>query len=154
MFSSLVVRSSAGTETDGLFEKQNDPFKFTNQLCTSVHLKHKTQVAVARIHFPLSFRTLATQSGINNLFVLSDIVDDNLVGDSRMNLLCIISIDKKKTSTSSQFVQFNNLVFHPIVKNPIHSIRIRIQDEKGVQIMHSDEKKFENDETFIVLAFK
>ena len=147
----ITLRSSASSD---LFS--NTPYDFTNQLCTTLTFSNKTKVALSELHLTLNFRAeIDGQSKIKQIFILSDIVDDSIVGSSRLNILKVISVDIIKFATNTQVILFDNLFFYSLARNSINNIRIVITDTFG-NILHPGTLTplTKLDETFIVLKFK
>ena len=78
---------------------------------------------------------------IHSLMVYSDIVEYNLVGDTKAPLLrCFPFISKLKGGhiiTTGQYMNyqtFSNLQFRPLLKNSFHSIHIDLRDPSGKKI--------------------
>src|SRR6266481_222480 len=92
MYSNSYVTLRSKDNLD-LFSK-NTPYEFTNQLCTTLNYENKTKVALSEIHFPLNFRFDDKQLDINQIFILSDLVDDSIVGSTRLNILKVVTINK------------------------------------------------------------
>ncbi len=133
---------------------ENNPYDFANQFCTTLNYSNKTKVALSEIHLPLNFRYITEQANIKQIFILSDLVDDSIVGSSRLNILKVISVNTIKFPSNNQVELYKNLFFYPITQNSINNIRIKITDSNGNSLKtHPDHLK-ELDETFIVLQFK
>ncbi len=147
----VTLRSSANSD---LFS--NTPYDFTNQLCTTLTYSNKTKVALSEIHLTLNFRAEKEgQSKIKQIFILSDIVDDSIVGSSRLNILKVISVNIIKFPSNTQVILFDNLFFYPLARNSINNIRIIITDTFGTTLKPGKVIPLTNlDETFIVLKFK
>ena len=78
---------------------------------------------------------------IHSLMIYSDIVEYNIVGDTKAPLLrCFPFISKLKRGdiiTSGQYMNyqtFSNLQFGPMLKNSFHSIHIDLGDPSGENI--------------------
>ena len=145
----VTLRSKASVD---LFS-DNNPYSFTNQFCTTLNYSNKTKVALSEIHLPLNFRYDLEQSKIREIFILCDLVDDSIVGSTRLNILKVLSVNLTKFPTNNQVELFKNLFFLPLAQNSINNIRIQITDSHGNIIKVGKAlNKFE--ETFIVLQFK
>ena len=75
---------------------------------------------------------------IHSLMIYSDIVEYNIVGDTKTPLLrCFTFISKLKGGdimTTGQYMNyqtFSNLQFRPLFKNFFHSIHIDLRDTSG-----------------------
>ena len=75
---------------------------------------------------------------IHSLMIYSDLVDNNLVGDTKAPLLqCFPFISNLKGGdiiTTGQYMNyqtFSNLQFRPMLKNSFHSIHIDLSDTSG-----------------------
>ena len=75
---------------------------------------------------------------IHSLMIYTDLIEYNIVGDTRAPLLrCFPFIPKLKSGdiiTTGQFMNyqtFSNLQFRPLLKNSIHSIDIDLRDTSG-----------------------
>ena len=75
---------------------------------------------------------------IHSLMIYSDLVEYNIVGDTKAPLLrCFPFISKLKGRdilTTGQYMNyqtFNNLQFRPLLKNSFHSIHIDLKDPSG-----------------------
>ena len=75
---------------------------------------------------------------IHSLTIYSDIVEYNLVGDTKAPLLrCFPFISKLKggdiitTGQQTNYQTFSNLQFRPLLKNSFHSIQIDLRDTSG-----------------------
>ena len=78
---------------------------------------------------------------IHSLMIYSDIVEYNIVGDTKAPLLrCFPFISKLKGGdiiTTGQYMNyqtFSNLQFRPLLKNSFHSIHIDLRDPSGEKI--------------------
>ena len=78
---------------------------------------------------------------IHSLMIYSDLVECNLVGDTKVPLLrCFPFISKLKGGdiiTTGQYMNyqtFSNLQFRPLLKNSFHSIHIDLRDTFGEKI--------------------
>ena len=78
---------------------------------------------------------------IHSLMIYSDIVEYNIVGDTKAPLLrCFPFISKLKgvdIMTTGQYMNyqtFSNLQFRPLLKNSFHSIHIDLRDTSGEKI--------------------
>ena len=78
---------------------------------------------------------------IHSLMIYSDLVEFNIVGDTKAPLLrCFLFISKLKGGdiiTSGQYMNyqtFSNLQFRPLLKNSFHSIHIDLRDSSGEKI--------------------
>ena len=78
---------------------------------------------------------------IDSLMIYSDLVEYNIVGDTKVRLLrCFPFISKPKGGeiiTTGQYVNyqtFSNLQFKPLLKNSFHSIHIDLRDTSGEKI--------------------
>jgi hypothetical protein len=148
----ITLRSSANKD---LFPN-NTPYEFTNQLCTTLNLRNKATVAAAEIHLPLNFRInnkTFKVSDISQVLVLADIVDDSIIGDTRMNILKILTINKSKSANTAQYFADCNLNYFPLTRNSVNNIRIQIVSQLGDSLPPGLDFK-PTDETFIVLHFK
>src|SRR6267143_171439 len=108
----ITLRSNAGKD---LFS-DNNPYSFANQLCTTLNYSYKTKVALAEIHLPLNFRIDATQKKLRQIYILSDLVDDSIIGSSRLNILKVLSVDTVKSTSNCQVELFQNLFFYHLNK--------------------------------------
>jgi len=147
----VTLKSNASKD---LFS-DNTPYNFTNQLCTTLNFSNKTKVALSEIHLPLNFRGDLEQAKIKQIFILSDLVDDSIIGSSRSNILKVINVNTIKFPNSSQVILFENLFFYPLVRNSINNIKIIITDSFGNILKPGTRVELTKfDETFIVLHFK
>ncbi len=78
---------------------------------------------------------------IHSLLIYTDIVEYNIVGDTKALLLrCFLLISKLKSGdimTTGQYMNyqtFTNLQFRRLLKNSFHSIHIDLQDTSGEKI--------------------
>ena len=78
----------------------------------------------------------------HSLMIYSDLVDYNIVGDTKGPLLrCFFFISKLKGGdiiTTGQYMSyqtFSNLQFRPLLKNSFHSIHIDLRDTSGEKIL-------------------
>ena len=78
---------------------------------------------------------------IHSLTIYSDLVEYNIVGDTKVPLLrCFPFISKLKGGdiiTTGQYMNyqtFSNLQFRPLLKNSFHSIHIDLRDTSGKKI--------------------
>ena len=78
---------------------------------------------------------------IDSLMIYNDIVEYNIVGDTKAPLLrCFPFISKLKSGdiiTTGQYMNyqtFSNLQFRRLLKNSFHSIHIDLQDTSGEKI--------------------
>ena len=78
---------------------------------------------------------------IHSLMIYSDLVEYNIVGDTKAPLLrCFPLISKLKAGdliTTGQYMNyqtFSNLQFRPLLKNSFHSIHIDLRDTSGEKI--------------------
>ena len=78
---------------------------------------------------------------IHSLMIYSDLVENNIVGDTKAPLLrCFPFISKLKGGdiiTTGQYMNyqtFSNLQFRPLLKNSFHSIHIDLRDPSGEKI--------------------
>ena len=78
---------------------------------------------------------------IHSLMIYSDLVEDNIVGDTKAPLLrCFPFISKLKEGdiiTTGQYMNyqtFSNLQFRPLLKNSFHSIHIDLRHPSGEKI--------------------
>src|SRR6267143_3836111 len=130
---------------------ENYAYDFTNQLCTTLNYSNKTEVASAEIHLPLNFRQEKDQKKLRQIFVLTDLIDDSIVGSSRLNILKVISVDLSTFVQEFQVELFQNLFFYPLAQNSINNIRIQITDPEGNILKTNKTYLRPTDETFIVL---
>jgi hypothetical protein len=143
----ITLRSRASSDV----HNENTLYVFSNQLCTSINFRNKTHVALAEIHLPLNFTK--AQSVINEVFILSDIVDDSIVGSERLSMLRILTIEKTIIETAAQCKTFQNLFWYPMTRNSVNNIKINIVSSTGDALtVHGPPPKEE--ETFVVLKFK
>ncbi len=145
----VTLKSSASLD---LFS-ENTPYNFTNQLCTTLNYSNKTKVALSEIHLPLNFKDINAQKNIKQIFVLCDLVDDSIVGSSRLSILKVITVNPNIYFLNSQSELFQNLFFYPLTRNSINNIKIVITDGFG-NILQNNSKLTKFDETFVVLQFK
>ena len=82
---------------------------------------------------------------IHSLMIYSDLVEYNIVGDTKAPLLrCLLFISKLKGGdiiTTGQYMNyqtFSNLQFRPLLKNSFHSIHIVLRDTSGEKIAFVD----------------
>ena len=80
---------------------------------------------------------------IPSLMIYSDVVEYNIVGDTKTPLLrCLPFISKLKGGgiiTTGQYVNyqaFSNLQFKPLLKNSFHSVHTDLRDTYGEKIPH------------------
>ena len=78
---------------------------------------------------------------IHSLMIYSDLVEYNIVGDTKAPLArCFPFISKLKGGdiiTTGQYMNyhtFSNLQFRPLLKNSVHSIHIDLRDKSGEKI--------------------
>ena len=78
---------------------------------------------------------------IHSLMIYSDIIEYNIVGDTKTPLLrCILFISKVKngdiisTGQYMNYQSFTNLQFKKLLKNSFHSIKIELRDTTGEKI--------------------
>ena len=78
---------------------------------------------------------------IHSLMIYTDLVEYNIVGDTKAPLLrCFLFISKVKFGdiiTTGQYMNyqtFSNLQFRPLLKNSFHSIHIDLRDTSGEKI--------------------
>src|SRR6266404_9589758 len=110
---------------------ENNPYDFANQFCTTLNYSNKIKVALSEIHLPLNFRYITEQAKIRQIFILSDLVDDSIVGSSRLNILKVISVNSVIFPASNQVELYDNLFFYPLTQNSINNIKIQITDSSG-----------------------
>ena len=79
--------------------------------------------------------------GIYSLLIYSDLVEYNIVGDTKAPLLrCFTFISELKGGdivTNGQYMNYqtlSNLQFRPLLKNSFHSIHIDLRDTSGEKI--------------------
>ena len=79
--------------------------------------------------------------GIHSLLIYSDLLEYNIVGDTKTPLLrCFPFISKPNVGdiiTTGQYMNyqtFSNLQFRPLLKNSFHSIHIDLRDTSGEKI--------------------
>ena len=103
-------------------------FKFFDKNLSKSTSTYEPQFAydIARIHF---------------LMIYSDLVEYNIVGDTKIPLVrCFPFISKLKggyIKTTGQYMNyqtFSNLQFRPLLKNSFHSIHIDLRDTFGEKI--------------------
>ena len=75
------------------------------------------------------------------LMIYTDLIEYNIVGDTKASLLrCFSFISKLKSGdiiTSGQYMNyqtFSNLQFRPLLKNSFHSVHIDLRDTSGEKI--------------------
>ena len=100
--------------------------KFGVMLRGKGHHKPEFANAIARIH---------------SLMIYTDLIEYNIVGDTKAPLLrCFLFISKLKSGdikTTGQYMNyqtFSNLQFRPLLKNSFHSIHIDLRDTSGEMI--------------------
>ena len=78
---------------------------------------------------------------IHSLMIYTDLVEYNIVGDTKAPLLhCILFVSKLKSGdiiTAGQYMNyqtFSNLQFRPLLKNSFHCIHIDLRDTSGEKI--------------------
>ena len=78
---------------------------------------------------------------IHSLMICTDLIEYNIVGDTKASLLrCFPFISKLKSGdiiTTGQFINcqtFSNLQFRPLLKNSFHGILIDLRDTSGEKI--------------------
>ena len=78
---------------------------------------------------------------IHSLMIHSDLVEYNIVGDTKvLSLRCFPFISKlegRDSITTGQYMNyqtFSNLQFRPLLKNSFHSIHIYLRDTSGEKI--------------------
>ena len=78
---------------------------------------------------------------IHSLMIYTDLIEYNIVGDTKAPLLrCFLFISKLKSGhiiTTGQYMNyqtFSNLQFRPLLKNSFHSIHIDLRDTSGEKI--------------------
>ena len=79
---------------------------------------------------------------IHSLMINSDLIEYNIVGDTKAPLLrCFLFISKLKSGdiiTNGQYMNyqtFSNLQIRPLLKNSFHSIHIDMRDTSGEKIL-------------------
>jgi hypothetical protein len=150
----LTLRSGASKK----LYPENTLYDFTNQLCTTIDFTRKSSVAVAEVILPLNFKkiTKPDQSGLNTFIMFTDIVDDSIIGDARLNMLRVVSCDRMKSSKNAQVFSYPKLFYFPLTIKSVNNIRIRFEDNLGNVILSpkTDPDLKPYDETFVVLHFK
>lgn len=111
-------------------------------------------VALVEIHLPFNFRDVPGQKFIKNLFVLTDLVDDSVLGSARANLIKLLRVDKKVVAKISVKYSPENLNYYPLNRNSFNDISVKITDTNFKVIETNNSTLVEEDETFIVLHFK
>ena len=78
---------------------------------------------------------------IYSLMIHTDLIECNIVGDTKTPLLCCFPLISKLKSgdiiTTGQYMNyqtFSNLQFRPLLKNSFHSIHIDLRDTSGEKI--------------------
>ena len=79
---------------------------------------------------------------IHSLMLYTDLIEYNIVGDTKVPLLrCFLFISKLKSGdiiTTGQYMNyqtFSNQQFRPLLKNSFHSIHIDLRDTSGEKIL-------------------
>jgi hypothetical protein len=144
----ITLRSSSNVKD---LYTDNTLYEFSNQLCTSINFRNRTRVALAEIHLPLNFR--AVDKKAHEIFILSDIADDSIVGSERLNILRVMTIDKTLFTTTSQTKIFDNLFWYPLTRNSVNNIKIKIATSNS-KVLPLNGTALPEEETFIVLKFK
>ena len=78
---------------------------------------------------------------IHSLMIYTDLIEYNIVGDTKAPLLRCFPFNSKLKSgnniTTGQYMNyqtFSNLQFRPVLKNSFHSIHIDLRDTSGEKI--------------------
>lgn len=82
----------------------------------------------------------------NNIFLYSDVIENNTVGDKKVPLLRAITLDPSRGST--QTVSFQHLIYQPVACSSFKQITVYLRDHIGIAI------PFERGQVTVVLAFR
>lgn len=85
--------------------------------------------------------------GFHSLFVYSDIVEDQIVGDTKVPLLRIVPITDEK-ARGYQSKEFTNIIYRPVVSHQSDTIQVVIRRDDGQSV------PFESGKVLLTLHFK
>ena len=122
-----------------------------NETCITVKVSRRTQKVVVMLANDTSDHAICSTDlchifgydivRIHSLMIYSDLVEYNIVGDTKAPLLrCFPFISKLKggdITTTGQYMNyqtFSNLQFRPLLKNSVHSIHFDLRDTSGEKI--------------------
>jgi hypothetical protein len=122
----------------------NSYFQFHGPIAGLLDLKEYDKVYLNHIPIPIRENIFSI---IQTIFVYTDIIDYQLVGDSYSQLLqTVITTDKNYASIVS--TKFDNPHYVPVNKSMITSINIDLRDDLGNKIL------FQNGKTIAKLHFR
>lgn len=76
--------------------------------------------------------------GIHSIFIYSDVIDTQIVGDSRTRLLRVINVSSKYKEVVSRV--YDNPDYLPVSSREINSIKIILRDDTGQKIFFTNSK--------------
>ena len=76
--------------------------------------------------------------GIHSIFIYSDVIDTQIVGDSRTRLLRVINVSSKYREVVSRV--YDNPDYLPVSSREINSIKIMLRDDTGQKILFTNSK--------------
>jgi hypothetical protein len=76
--------------------------------------------------------------GIHSIFIYSDVIDTQIVGDSRTRLLRVINVSSKYKEVVSRV--YENPDYLPVSSREINSIKIILRDDTGQKIFFTNSK--------------
>ena len=82
----------------------------------------------------------------HTVYIYSDVIEDSLVGDSKVPLLRTVTLNP--TVGSSQTVSFQHLMYQPVCRTSFRELTVYLRDNTGQPI------PFERGQVTIVLAFR
>lgn len=85
--------------------------------------------------------------GFHSLFVYSDIVEDQIVGDTKVPLLRIVPITDSR-ARGYQSREFTNIIYRPVVSHRGDTIKVVIRRDNGQSV------PFESGKVLLTLHFK
>ena len=77
----------------------------------------------------------------NQLYIYCSLVDPIQVDKVKVPLLKNITIDRNKTSGEMIYVEFNNLMYVPLLSSSMNNIEMNIRDDSGRLIDFSEDSK-------------
>jgi hypothetical protein len=140
----IYLRSGASAS---LYE-DNYQYNFCNQFQGRFGVHRGAKIGLAEIH--LTFATTAPLRA----FLVCDLVDDSLVGDTRANLLRYLDLTADNAFSDPRQVNrvFDRPQFYPIVKFQPNSARIALIDVDSGEPLLKPATPLP--ETFVVLQFR
>ena len=148
----LILRSKASKD----LYPTNDAFDFKNQFAGRFRIRDDARVGLAEIRLQYS-----KAKSPKNVIVISDIADDTVIGETRLNLIKIVDLSQGRSAQELTddyiTIAFERPHFFPTSKSLTNSVTITLLDletGKPISALFKPEEITNFKETFVTLQFR